>query len=278
VTHGRGEPVVLLHGIPTSSYLWRNVQRKLADRCWTIAPDLMGLGRSDLPLTGGLDLEAQAENIGGVMDALGIPAALIVAHDVGGGVAQIFAQRHPDRVRGLVLVDVVAFAKYWPATMVAALRLPLIGELGSIAPQGPALRAAIAQGLHRKEALTGGVFWRYHEPLAEERGRFRFLEFVRALDPARVEQAVRANADLRVPVLILWGEHDAYQPLEQGRELQRTMKSSRLAVVPDAGHFLPEERPDAVAAAIDGLLRETGTDKSATPRAEPPPMTGPAAR
>jgi pimeloyl-ACP methyl ester carboxylesterase len=219
----------------------------------------VGLGRSDRPPTGGLDLEAQAEHLRALMDALGIPAAVLVAHDVGGGVAQIFAQRHPERLRGLVLVDVVAFARYWPVTMIAALRLPLVGELGSIAPQGPVLRAAIAKGLHHPEALTDGVFWRYHEPLAGERGRFRFLDFVRALDPARVEQAVLANADLPVPVRILWGEHDAYQPLTQARELQHTMKSSRLTVVPGAGHFLPEERPDAVAAAIDGLLRETGS-------------------
>src|SRR5262249_10214414 len=100
-SRGAGEPVVLLHGFPTSGHLWTSVVPLLPEGHRVVVLDLLGYGRSDPPATHPVDVRSHAERLVKVLDQLRINFACIVGHDVGGGIAQSLAVRHPQRVSRL---------------------------------------------------------------------------------------------------------------------------------------------------------------------------------
>ena len=110
---GQGTPLLLIHGIPTNKFLWRNVMPKLASKYRVIAPDLLNFGESDMPSNTDVSINAQCRIMCKFMEELGISKVNIAAHDIGGGVAQLMAVNQPDKVNGLVLIDSVCFDS-WP--------------------------------------------------------------------------------------------------------------------------------------------------------------------
>ena len=120
---GRGEPVILLHGIPTWSFLYNEVIPLLAESNRVVAPDFLGHGYSDRRDFFDRSLRAQTDMILRLMDHLGIARASFVGHDTGGGVALIMAIEHPERVDRLVLTNVVAYDS-WPIDDMIALGNP----------------------------------------------------------------------------------------------------------------------------------------------------------
>lgn len=255
VKHGEGEPtLVFVHGIPTSSYLWRNVQGPLSARYRTVAVDLIGLGRSDRPPEHSFSLGDQAETVRTVLDAMGCEEAVLVAHDIGGGVAMLFAERYPERVRALIVMDIGAFPEHWPVPIVKALSLPVLGEIASLAPSAALLKQQFRKGLHHKERLTPEVFGHYYAALDTARKRLDFLKFIRAMDPGAVARAIEAVKGRGIPALILWAEGDRFQPIAEGRRLHETLRGSRFVPIPEAGHFLQEDQPERIVREIEGFV------------------------
>lgn len=118
---GQGQPVVFLHGIPTDPSLWRHVMPRVHG-ARTLAWEMVGYGES-IPEGQGRDISVarQAEYLASWMRELGLGRAVVVGHDLGGGVAQILAVRHPDLVAGLVLMNAISYDS-WPIPMVKAMR------------------------------------------------------------------------------------------------------------------------------------------------------------
>ena len=124
---GTGEPVVLLHGIPTWSYLFHDVIPLLEPHCRVVAPDFLGHGYSDRRDRFDRSLVAQTAAVLALLDELGIDQATFIGHDTGGGVALILGVEHPDRVERLVLTNVVAYDS-WPIDDMIALSDPRWAE------------------------------------------------------------------------------------------------------------------------------------------------------
>ena len=112
-TRGAGDPVVFMHGFPTSGHLWNDVVPLVPAGHRIVVLDLLGYGRSDRPLARAVDVRAHAERVVELLDELRIQRACIVGHGIGGGIAQSLAIRHAERVSSLCLVDSVAFDR-WP--------------------------------------------------------------------------------------------------------------------------------------------------------------------
>src|SRR5918999_3842655 len=123
-TRGAGEPVVLIHGFPTSGHLWGELVPLVPSGHRVVVVDLLGYGRSDRPRAGRVTLRAHADRTIELFDVLGIDRACVVGHDVGGGVAQSMAVRYPERVSRLCLIDSVAFGG-WPGREVRLARAVL---------------------------------------------------------------------------------------------------------------------------------------------------------
>src|SRR2546423_12921233 len=109
---GEGPPIVLLHGSPLSSFMWREFVPMLSSRFHVIAPDLLGAGDSDKPVGAPLDIAAQATYVRELLDTLGVDRCAAIGHGVGGGIAQLLARE--GSLDAMVLLDSVAFDA-WPS-------------------------------------------------------------------------------------------------------------------------------------------------------------------
>jgi pimeloyl-ACP methyl ester carboxylesterase len=251
---GSGPPVVLLHGVPTSSRLWDGLAPELTDRFEVVAPDLLGYGESAKPLTRDVSVRAQAEIVVDLLDTLGLARAALVGHDVGGAVAQMVAVRHPDRVSALALVDSACFDS-WPAPELIALR-----RAAAVAIRLP--RRVVVAGLTRAliaqapepahEALAAGL-----EVFGRDRAALRALfHDLEALDGRETEEIVPALGRLSVPALVVWGAADTSQRPAYAPRLRDLIPGATLVLL-DAGHFVPLQRPLELAAELAGLLERS---------------------
>lgn len=252
-TRGGGEPVVFLHGFPTSSHLWSDVVRLMPAGNRLVVCDLLGYGRSDRPLGRDLSIRGHGERVLGLFDTLGINFACVVGHDVGGGIAQWLAIRHPARVSRLCLVDSVCFDA-WPTRDVKLARamLPLTRHL-------PAtwllsiLRTDLLRGYAEPDRGAHSIE-RYIRPFASAEGRDTFMEHLLALDATDTAALADRLGELVQPTAIMWGAHDPFLPPALAKRLHAAIPGSTLEVLPDVRHFLPEEAPDRIAATLTELL------------------------
>lgn len=252
---GSGDPVILLHGIPTHSALWRNVIPHLAPRFRTYALDLLGYGDSDKPSGADLSVSAQANYLEAFMQALGIGSAHVVGHDIGAGVAQVLVVRYPSRARKLVLIDGVVDDS-WPVPDIARLKEPAWDQIMETLDLAKGFRKGFARGMVHKELVTDDLVARYARPFDGLDGRRAYLRCARALDNRDLLSISDQIEKLANPTLILWGEQDDFQLPKYAGVLQRKLRNSTMKMFPDGGHFLPEDKPDEVGrATLEFLLR-----------------------
>ena len=252
-TRGVGEPIVLLHGFPTSGHLWHEVVPLVPTGHRVVVLDLLGYGRSDRPLGRGVTLADHARRVLDVLDQLGINYACVVGHDVGGGVAQVLAIKHPERVSRLCLVDSVAYEE-WPTRDVKLARamLPLTRHLPptwllSI------LRTDLLRGYTDHERGSHAVE-KYVRPFSSVEGRDAFMEHLLALDSAETAALAPRLKGIVAPTAIVWGQHDPFLPVTLGRRLHEAIPRSTFDVIPAVRHFTPEEAPTKVADVLANLL------------------------
>lgn len=253
-TRGAGEPVVFIHGFPTSSHLWGGVVPLMPPGHRLVVLDLLGYGRSDRPLGRAVDIHAHAERVVQLLDELHIERACIVGHGVGGGVAQSLAVRHATRVSHLALIDSVAFDG-WPTVGTRIVRASL-AVTRFLPPR--AFVAALRTTLRRTSTdptRTAHSIDLYLRPFDDRDGRDALIAHVRALTSTETFSMAAHLSDISAPTTIVWGQHDTLVPLALAHRLQQAIRGATLDVVSGARHFTPEEAPRQVADAIAALLR-----------------------
>lgn len=252
-SRGAGEPIVFLHGFPSSGHLWSSVVPLLPAGHRIVVLDLLGYGRSDRPQGRPVTVRGHADRVIELFDALGIDQACVVGHDVGGGIAQWLAVRHPHRVSRLCLVDSVGF-DCWPtrAVKLARAMLPLTRPLPATWMLS-VLRPDLLRGYadHDRGARSVELYVR---PFASPEGRDAFHEHLLALESSDTESLAPHLRDIVAPTAIVWGQHDPFLPVAIARRLRDAIPGATLEVVRDARHFVPEEAPRAVADAVEALL------------------------
>ncbi|HEX6966899.1 MAG TPA: alpha/beta fold hydrolase [Gemmatimonadaceae bacterium] len=244
-SRGVGEPIVFIHGFPTSSHLWCDVVPCMPEGHRVVVPDLLGYGRSDRPDEQDVGIKGHAERIIALLDTLRISYASIVGHDVGGGIAQYLAIKHPTRVARLALIDSVAFDD-WPTRNVklAKASLPLTRHL-------PAtwilsiLRGDLQRGYTDQDRGARSVDI-YIRPFSAAKGRDVLVEHMLSLDPADTEALTTRLKDIVAPTAIVWGAHDPFLPTAIAKRLHESIPGSTLDIIPDARHFTPEEAPETI--------------------------------
>ena len=243
-------PVVLLHGFPTSSFLWRRFAPLLSPWMHVIAPDLLGCGDSDKPPTGDLGLLAQAGYVQELLDGLGVSSFAAVGHGVGGGIAQLLALE--GGARALVLIDSIAFDAWPSATSREA--------QGRGADPGPGVVADLVSafidgGMSHHEKLEDGAREEYLRPWRGKDGVLAFSRFLGALDGRGLAGREPELERLDVPVLVLWGEDDPYMPAELAQRLGDVIPTASVALLPGCSHLLPEDAPETIAPLLFEYLR-----------------------
>jgi len=268
---GDGPPVVLLHGWPGGRGDYRLVEPLLADAADVVVPDLRGFGESDqhpVPPDEGYSGDAQARSVLGLLDELGLGPVVLAGYDIGSRIAQVIARQAPERVRALVvtppmpgagqrLLDPAVLSEFWYQNFH---RLDLSGRLldgdrDAVRTylehfwthwSGPAYTPAsadldrLADTYGRPGAFTASIGWYRVGPGILTRGL--------------AEQAPAPDERLAVRTHVLWPAHDPLFPAAWADRLDEFFSDVSLTPLPDSGHFVPLEAPDAFAAAIRAAL------------------------
>ncbi|MGN8117409.1 alpha/beta fold hydrolase [Labrys sp. 22185] len=249
---GKGYPVALLHGIPTSRLLWRHVVPLLAARgCEVTAIDLLGYGQSDQPDDTDLGIAAQASLIGELLETIGWNRGALVGHDIGGGIAQLVAVDRPPLLDRLVLVDTIAYDSF-PVGPLARLKDPVWDTILA-APDfdlKKGLRKSFEAGTVHADRVTPELIAMYETPFAGVEGRRAYLRAARALRTDELATRMAEVEALKLPALVLWGEQDVFQPISYGERLAAALENGRLLRIMNAGHFSPEDQPEVLAERI----------------------------
>jgi len=252
-TRGVGEPVVFLHGFPTSGHLWTDVIPLMPAGHRLVVVDLLGYGRSDPPHGRPLTLRSHAERVVALMNALGIQQACIAGHDLGGGVAQALAIDSPARVTRLALIDSVAFTG-WPTRDVRLARA-LLRMTGKVPPRWvlAVLRADLERGYTDASRAVHSID-RYLRPFTSDEGRAVFMQHLSALDARETRLMSQRLSEIAVPTAVIWGASDPFLSLKLGRRLANAIPGATLEIVAGVRHFTPEDAPRPVADGIASLL------------------------
>lgn len=247
---GSGPPVLLLHGWPTSSFLWRNILPAIGATHRAIALDLPGFGQSDKPLDASYSFRFFERILEQLLDALGLSQIGLAVHDLGGPIGLYWACQHPQRVRQLAILNTVAYAKLsWAAiAFVAGCKLPGISTFLA-SPPGLALAMRIGMADHSR--LTPEVLDGVRAPFATAAARRALLKAGAGLHPnglADIEQRLPIFAN-QIPVRLLYGTADHILPDVETtmRRLARDLPQAERIPLSHCGHFLQEDRPQEVA-------------------------------
>jgi len=245
-----GPTLLLIHGYPTSSYLWRNVLKGAAETGYrAIAPDLPGFGDSppDPPGT----WEHQVENVERFRRALGLERVVLGVHDWGGLIGLRWACDHPDAVSALVITDTGFFPEGKWHGMAKTLRTEGEGEM-LLDNVNDELLATFMRQISPN--MADDMLAEVSKAYADAGRRQGHLELYRSGDFPKLEPYRGKLAALDVPALIVWGAKDEFAPVAGAYRFHKEIPGSTLVVLDEAGHFLMEDDSARVTGEITKFL------------------------
>jgi pimeloyl-ACP methyl ester carboxylesterase len=263
---GSGSPLLLLHGCPFSSFVWRKVIPRLAPTYHCLAPDLLGLGDTETLWDADWSLPSQSAMVLGLLDQLGIGRAHVVGHDHGGAVAELLAAEHPDRIDRLVLSNVEAYDNWPSPTERPFVRVTQVALLGDLVlwlwSLLPVFRLTLleAHAVHDPSVLTPELLHGYiRANLSNAHRRHKTRRFLAGqLDPAHSRVTLELLPGLRRfdhPTLLLWGQDDPHFGPQWAERLNQDIAGAvGVEVLPHTGHLLMEEQPARFAELVLAFL------------------------
>ncbi len=243
--------VLLVHGYPESSYMWREAMSAVAAAGWrAIAPDLAGFGDSPLDRPG--TWERHVESIERFVAELELGPVVLVTHDWGVMIGLRWACDHPERVRALVISDGGFWADRRWHDMANTMRTPQEGEQLVAAMTREGL-GAVLQGLC--PGIGEDALDEYWKAFADEQHRLAHLDLYRSGDFEKLAPYEGRLGALGLPALVLWGDEDPFAGAVMAERFHGDIPGSELLVLPGAGHFIWDERGQQCADALVDFLR-----------------------
>jgi pimeloyl-ACP methyl ester carboxylesterase len=247
---GTGPVALFVHGVLLNGHLWRHQLAQLSDIRRCIAVDLLAHGDTEIAPDQDVSVTANALMLKSFLDALTIGQVDLVGNDSGGGIAQIFAALHPERLRSLTLTDCDTHDNWPPEAFKPFLAMAAAGGLrgaleGMLADKSVYRSPqALGPAYEHPERLTDESIETYLRPLVRTEQRTRdFQRFLAAFDNVQTVRLESRLKTLQVPTLIVWGTDDIYFPVKWSRWLADTIPGTRRRVeLEGARIFFPEER------------------------------------
>src|SRR5216683_2494956 len=250
VERGSGPVALFVHAFPLCGYQWRYALDELSSMRTCLAPDLMGVGYSEVPAAQDISYESQAEMLSAFLDAGSIKQVDLIGNDTGGGVSQMFLALYPERVRSLTLTNCEVH-DIWPNAMLqqfySALKAGVVSEMFKNIVRDPSLAAPLAAAYENPESLSKESLEVYFGPFVDSEERREQVKGFSEAERNR-DQLVAAAKGLRaskVPAQVLWGEADtAFDTPASIEWLKRNLGGLRKVItIPKAKLFWPEEHP-----------------------------------
>ncbi|KAH8169999.1 alpha/beta hydrolase fold domain-containing protein [Sarocladium implicatum] len=261
-----GTPIVLIHGTPSSSLIFRNVLPYLTATNFKVHVfDLLGFGLSERPWDPNVDtsMTAQVPILTTLMDHWGLDTAHIVAHDIGGGIAQRFAALEGrERVRTLTLVDCVSFDSY-PSKRTREQMGNGLETLMKVddATHRDHFRSWLLSAVYHKDRFTSSSLDTFVDYISGPIGQASlFNHQVRHYDPKHTMEVIDKLGEVgkAMPVKLIWGQEDEWQVTEWARKLEEAITGSELTILEECGHFSPEDQPERIAELVIEFIEKHG--------------------
>ncbi len=243
-------PPLYLHGVPTNSNDWL----EFLARSGGLAPDLPGFGRSGKPGNFDYTIEGYADFIERFLELVGVERVSLVVHDWG-SVGLAFAQRHPERIERLVIINAITFLPGYRWHRIARMwRTPLLGELVMGTTNRRTLRVTSREG----NVTPGPMPETWLSTVLDhfDQGTQRaILRLYRSSPPEKLAAAGAKLATLTMPALVVWGARDPYIAPSFGERYAQALPNAELFTLPDAGHWPWLDRPEVIDRVV-GFLAE----------------------
>jgi pimeloyl-ACP methyl ester carboxylesterase len=257
--HGAGIPVLLLHGTPAHSIIWRNIVPRLTAAGMQVHLfDLLGFGASECPRQADTSVAAQSQWVTALLDHWGLRRVHLVGHDIGGVSAVLFALDHPERLHSLTIADLPSYDS-WPSPTWRDIHERFDEYARMPADQHRALmERQMAMAVFNKTLMQGPLLEAYLAPISGVIGQPAFYQHqVAHYDSRYTRDFAERLPGMDLPVQILWGADDEWQPVEYARRLLGDIPGATLHVLENAGHFLMEDAPERVSEYLQGFIYQT---------------------
>lgn len=244
---GSGEVVLLLHGFPTSSFLWRHVAVEIARTHAVIALDLPGFGKSDKPLDASYSFRFFNTVLTQTLDALNVSTVSLAVHDLGGPIGLYWTCQNPERVHKLALLNTLVYPEFSWAVIAFTLALKTPGVRWWMT-SAAGLKATLALGVSDRAKLTDEAINGIQAPFTTTDSRRALIKAGGNLHPGGFKEIAAKLPQLRMPVRIIYGEKDRILPdvAQTMRRVAKDLPHTEVTSLPDCGHFLQEERPQEI--------------------------------
>lgn len=255
---GKGEPVLLLHGWPTSSFLWRNIIKDLSSDYRVIAPDLAGFGQSGKKFKDSYSFNYHDRIIEGLLKHLEIDQTNLVVHDLGGPVGLYWATKHPEKVLRLGLTNTLVFPEFSWAVKLFGLATLLPGIRNWLtSPAG--LRGAIRFGVFQKKKLSKEVLTNYDSYFKTPEDRKTLLKTAQRLSLKGFHSIAQKLPEFKIPITCIYGEKDRILPdvAKTMQRVQNILPQTTITSIPNCGHFLQEDEPERLSTLLKAFLQTT---------------------
>jgi pimeloyl-ACP methyl ester carboxylesterase len=245
---GFGPPLVLVHGTPTNSSIWRNVALRLADRFSVYTYDLPGFGQSERREGLGVSISNQAHVLAELVEALDFEAPSIAGHDIGGATVLRAHLLEGVSFGCIALIDSVAL-RPWITTTTRHVKAHL--DVYETMPT-ETFEAIVASHLRTAtyHQMDEPTIERYLDQWKGESGQKLYLQKDDQLDEVDTADFEPLLPSISVPVRIVWGENDVWLPPVMAGRLHELIPTSDLILLPETGHFAMEDSPQEVAATL----------------------------
>lgn len=263
-THGRvafdvlgsGPPVVLVHGTPSWSYIWRNIAPGLATDHTVYLWDLLDYGDSEIAPDRSASIKLHAQTLAELVERWQLQAPTLVGHDIGGGAVLRAHLLEGAPAARLAVMDATVLT--WSVTGVSGHVQQHLEAYRSM-PQH-AFRSVIAAHLRTttRTPMAPEVFDAYLGRYGDARGQERWLDHVAHFDVRDTQAFESRLPGIAVPTRIIWGAEDAWLDPDLGRRLATLVPGAEFVPIPDAGHFVQEDQPAAVLETLRAFLDQTG--------------------
>jgi haloalkane dehalogenase len=256
---GQGSPVVMVHGTPAWSFLYRHLIKGLSPKHRCVAADHLGFGLSDKPAGSAFSYRPQdhARNLGALLNSLGLDNITLVVHDFGGPIGLSYALEHPERVKRLVIVNTWMWSLRGDPHFARPGKL-FGGGLGRFLYEKFNFAVAVMLKKAARGKLTDTAWRHYQKPMRDIAARYAAWVMARELIGSSdwYEGLIRQKEKIEVkPALVLWGLDDFAFPKKLMQNWSLLLRKAEIQSFPDAGHLVLEEKGTELAGLIEKFIQ-----------------------
>ena len=251
---GTGRDVFLLHGFASSTYTWEEMIPYLTKQGYHVwALDMKGAGWSDKPVNAKYDIFTLTQEVNRWMEVIGLKDVVFVGNSLGGAIAVLMAQEHPDKTGKLVLIDSAGYPIKKPFVIRMA-KMPLAAEITKLFFGRWMVRWNLKEVFFNDDLITEEKIDAYYFRMCTDHILDAKVSLARSLNSEPDDSYIRRIADIKNQTLIIWGKNDEWIPLESGYQFKNDLSNSELVILPECGHIPQEEKPEQTAKIIINFI------------------------